>query len=224
VRNVLPAFALLATCAALALSPADGRAGAPEDSLSLDIASPGGAETPPSPPRRPALEPLVAGISAHPYRLEPGVRPYRNRLSVSPGYGEFGTDRLYTLRVAYNPQSWFGYEAAIGHTPGQAVHAVMHTLSAVVRRPFPGRLQPYLAGGYGMVIVFPGQSLNALPVTKNALTFGGGLEFYLRSDLALRGELRQATIFGEQRNREGLVAYQYSQGTLGLSFYRSIQP
>lgn len=224
-RRAIPISALLVTCAVLALSPADVRAEGAGDSLAVEVPSSADSGAPlTAPARRPALESLVAGVSAHPYRLEPGVRPYRNRLGVSPGYGEFGTNRLYTLRLAYYAQPWLGYEAAIGHTPGQAVHAVIHTLSAIVRRPLAGRLQPYLACGYGMVIAFPGQSVNALPVTKNAVTVGGGLECYLRSDLALRGELRQATVFGEQRNQKGIVAYQYSQGTLGLSFYRSIQP
>ncbi len=178
----------------------------------------------PAEPARRGLEPLVPAIAGHPYRLEAGLRPYRNRLSVSPGYGSFGTGRLYTLRVAYNPEPWLGYEAAIGHNPGHAVHAVMHTLSVIVRRPLTGRAQPYLTGGYGMVIVFPGQAVNAVPVTKNSLTVGGGCELYLRSDLALRAEVRHATIFGEQRDRQGIVAYEYSKGTIGLSFYRSIQP
>jgi opacity protein-like surface antigen len=104
------------------------------------------------------------------------------------------------------------------------VHAVLHTLSAIVRRPFPGRFQPYLAGGYGMVLVFPGQSINASPVTKNALALGGGLEFYIRSDLAIRADVRRATVFGRQRDQEGIVAYEYLQETIGLSFYRSIRP
>ena len=218
-------LAVLATCAALVLSASDGLADAAGDSLDLDVGSPtSDMATESSAPRPHTLESLAPDISTHPYRLAPGLRPYRNRLSVSPAYGDFGADPYYTLRVAYNPQSWFGYEAGLGHTPGHAVHAVLHTLSAVVRSPRAGRLQPYLTGGYGMVIVFPGQAVNAVSVTKNAVTFGGGLEFYLRNDLALRGDLRQATVFGEQRNREGIVVYQYSQGTLGLSFYRSVQP
>ena len=167
------------------------------------------------------LEALVPELAAHPYRLAPGVRPFLSRLSVSPAFGFFGTERLFALRVAYNPNSWLGYEAGIGHNPGHAVHAVLHTLSVLVRRPCR---QPYATGGYGMVIVYPGQSVNADPVTKNTLNIGGGLEFYLRSDLALRAEMRQAVVFGEQRDREGIVAYDYLQGTIGLAFYRSILP
>ena len=171
-----------------------------------------------------ALEPLVPEVAAHPYRLEPGRRPYRDRISVSPAYGFFGDDPLFALRLAYNPEPWLGYEASIAHAPGHAVHAMLHTFSALVRRPFPGRFQPYVTAGYGMMIVYPGRAMNAIPVTKNALTVGGGLEMYIRSDLALRGDLRHATVFGARRDREGVVAYPYSQGTIGLAFYRSVRP
>ena len=170
------------------------------------------------------LESLVPELADHPYRLEPGRRQFVNRFSISPGYGTLGSNRFFTLRAAYNPNQWLGYEAALGHNPAHAVHAVLHTLSAIVRRPSSGRMQPYLAGGYGMMIVFPGQATNAASVTKNALVMGGGLELYIRNDLALRADLRDATVFGQQRGREGVVAYDYLQGTIGLAFYRSIRP
>jgi hypothetical protein len=171
-----------------------------------------------------ALEPLNPEIAAHPYRLAPGVREYEHRLSVSPAVGTFGSDRMFALRVAYNPTAWLGYEASLAHTPGTSVHAVLHTVTALVRRPLPGRFQPYLAAGYGMIIVYPGQAVNALPVTKNALAAGGGLEWYIRSDLALRGDLRHATVFGGERDHDGIVAYPYTQATVGLAFYRTVRP
>lgn len=171
-----------------------------------------------------ALEPLVPAVAEHPYRLAPGVRPFERRLSVSPAWGSFGSDRLFTVMAAYNPEPWLGWEAALSHTPGQSVHAMMHSFTAIVRRPMSGRFQPYLSAGYGMVTVYPGQAINAIAVTKNALAAGGGMEMYVRDDLALRVDVRHATVFGEQRDREGLVAYPYLQGTLGLSFYRSIHP
>jgi hypothetical protein len=170
------------------------------------------------------LEPLAPGVSEHPYHLDPGVRPYQYRLSVSPAYGFLGSGDLFSFRLTYNPNHWLGYEAALGHNPGHSVHAVLHTFSAILRRPLPGRLQPYLSGGYGMVIVFPGPSLNAAPVTKNALVMGGGCEWFIRNDLALRGDLREATVFGSQRAQPGVVLYDYVQGTIGLAFYRSIRP
>lgn len=172
----------------------------------------------------PALEPLVPAIASHPYRLAPGVREYERRVSVSPAFGSFGSDRLFAVMAAYNPEPWLAWEASLSHTPGRSVHAVLHTLTAIVRRPLPGRFQPYLSAGYGMVIVQPGQAVNAIAVTKNALAAGGGMEMYVRDDLAVRFDVRHATVFGEQRDREGLVAYPYLQGTLGLSFYRSIRP
>ena len=131
---------------------------------------------------------------------------------------------MFAFRVAYNPNDWLGWEGSIGHNPGQSVHAVLHSLSAIVRRPMPGRFQPYAMGGYGMVLVFPGTSINADPVTKNALTIGGGLEFYIRNDLALRGDVQSATVIGRQKDREGTVAYDYVEYTFGFAFYRSIRP
>ena len=170
------------------------------------------------------LEALEPELAAHPYRLDSGVRAFQNRLSISPAYGFFGSGRLFALRATFQPEPWLGYEASIAHTPGQSTHAALHTFSAIVRRPFPGRVQPYAALGYGMIVVFPGASLNAAPVTKNAFAVGGGAEFYLRNDLALRADLRHATVFGRQRDREGIVAFDYLQGTIGLAFYRSIRP
>jgi hypothetical protein len=212
----------LATLAGLALvasvACADARASEPPTDASAVAARE------PAPARADGLEPLVPELSAHPYALDPGVRPYRHRLSFSPGFGYLGAEPLYSVRLGYCPDSWLGYEASLGHNPGQSVHAVLHTLSAIVRRPLPGRFQPYVSAGYGMVMVFPGRSLNASPVTKNAVALGGGLEFFIRSDLALRGDLRHATVFGKQRDREGIVAYQYLQSTVALAFYRSIRP
>jgi len=174
--------------------------------------------------RQNGLQPLVPAVAARPFEVDPGVRPYQYRLSVSPAYGFLGSGTLFSFRLAYNPNDWLGYEAALGHNPGQSVHAVLHTFSAIVRRPRAGRLQPYLSLGYGMIIVFPGQSLNAAPVTKNAVAYGGGCEWFIRNDLALRGDLREATVFGSQRAQPGVVLYDYVQGTIGLAFYRSIRP
>jgi opacity protein-like surface antigen len=94
----------------------------------------------------------------------------------------------------------------------------------LARWPLSGRLQPYAAAGYGMVMVEPGPSINAKPVTKNALTGGAGLEWFIRDDLSLRSEVRQAAVFGEQRGQTGVVVYDYTQATIGVSFYRSIRP
>ena len=170
------------------------------------------------------LEALRPEAARAPFALAPGVRPFRERLAVSPGYGMLGHDRLFVLRAAYHPTSWLGYEAALGHDPGQAVQAVLHSFSVLLRWPLAGRLQPYAAAGYGMVMVDPGPSINAKPVTKNALTGGAGLEWFIRDDLSLRSEVREAGVFGEQRGQPGVVVYDYTQATIGLSFYRSIRP
>jgi opacity protein-like surface antigen len=172
----------------------------------------------------PPLEALVPDLAAHPYRIEPGPRDFSHVLSLGPAFGFLGSEHLFAFRATYNPNSWFGYEASLGHNPGQAVHALLHTLSAIVRRPLSGRFQPYLSAGFGMVMVSPGQATNASPVTKNTVTVGGGFEFFIRNDLALRADARQATILGQLRDQAGIVAYNYAEGTIGLAFNRRIRP
>jgi hypothetical protein len=231
---VTPARAgLLAFLAAFALAGAPARAqDAPADSTTAD--APADTSTWDAPAQSPVanapvyrkdgLEALVPELAENAYSIAPGPRPYLNRLAVTPTFGTLGTEQLFMIRVAYNPNAWLGYEAELGHNPSQAVHAILDRLSVVVRHPLPGRLQPYVTAGYGMTIVLPGRSVNADAVTKNMLTFGGGLELYIRNDLALRAEMRRSTVFGRQANREGLVTYDYAEQTLGLAFYRTLKP
>lgn len=182
------------------------------------------AKKPKAPKVKPQLEALNPELAEHPYKLKDGPRQFENRISFSPGYGTLGSEELYTFRLAYQPSNWLGYEASLGHNPGQSVAAVLHTLNALVRYPLSGRFQPYLAAGYGMMIVTPGNAINADPVTKNSLVFGGGLEYFIREDLALRGDVRSASVFGRQKNQEGVVTYNYMQSTIGLTFFRTIKP
>ena len=170
------------------------------------------------------LEALVPQAARAPFGLASGVRPFRERLAVSPGFGVLGVEKLFLIRAAYHPVDWLGYEATLSHNPGQSVHAVLHTFGVLLRWPRPGRFQPYATAGYGMVMVQPGPALNAKPVTRNALSGGAGLELFIRDDLSLRGEWRQAAVFGEQSGRDGVVVYDYGQATIGLAFYRSIRP
>jgi len=170
------------------------------------------------------LEALNPELAAHPYQLEPGVYPFEHRLAVCPAFGFLGSERLFAMRIEYCPTNWLGYEGSIAHNPGSSVHAVLHSFSVNLRHPLTGRFQPYASGGYGMILVFPGLATNADPVTKNALTLGGGMEIYIRNDLALRADFKNATVFGRQGNHDGIVAYNYLQETIGLTFSRTIQP
>lgn len=223
-RRALLLAAFAGTLVSLAPRPAAADAapaGVPATAATEPI-TPFDAAGPPA--RRDGLEALVPELAEHPYGMDPGTHAFLHHVSFSPGFGSLGTERLFTFRLAYNPNTWLGYEGSVDHNPGKSVHAVLHTLSAIVRRPLPGRFQPYLTAGYGMVMVFPGQSVNADPVTKNALSVGGGLEFYIRNDLALRADMRRATVFGRQHDREGIVAYDYLHQTVGLAFYRKVKP
>lgn len=168
------------------------------------------------------LIPLVPELADHPYRLAPGPRPYLHRLAMSPAYGRLGGGRLFALRIAYSPSAWLGYEAAVAHAPGRAAHSLLHTLSLLVRRPWPGRVQPYLTGGYGMILVFPSQAQNADSVTRNVLSAGIGLELYIRDDLALRGEWKRTTALSGGRLGPASTASGYTEGTVGFSFQRRL--
>jgi hypothetical protein len=178
------------------------------------------------PPSNPAIidgrEYLVPELAQDPFHLEPGRREYLHRLSFSPCAGQLGDRPLYALRLAYCPNTWLGWEAALGHNPGQSVHAVTHSISSHLRYPLPGRFQPYASLGYGMVLVFPGESLNADSVTSNVLYAGGGCEVFLRGDLALRVEMRSATILDSASADGETFAYEYGEATAGLSFYRGL--
>ncbi len=170
-----------------------------------------------------SLDALVPDVARDPWKLSPGTRPFAGRFTFGAAYGSLGDHRLYALCAAYSPSAWLSWEAAIGHNPGDAVHALFHTLSAHVRHPLPWRLQPYGTIGFGQAMVFPGTSMNADPVTENVLTVGGGLEIYIRDDVALRGEVRQATVFGPERGSERTARYDYAEATIGLAFHRRVR-
>jgi hypothetical protein len=165
------------------------------------------------------LQPELARGATH---LTPGDRQFQRRLAFSPAVGKLGDDDLFALRLAFNPDQWLGSEISLAHNPASSLHALLHTFNLQVRYPLPGRFQPYASLGYGMMTVYPGQALKADPVTKNILAFGGGLEIYLRDDVALRGELRSAVILGQNRGEDGTVAYTYPEFTVGLVFYRGL--
>lgn len=158
-----------------------------------------------------------AGLS-----VSPGPRRFLRTFAFSPAVGRLGDEDLFALRLAYNPNAWLGWEVALGHNPTSSLQALLHTFNAIVRRPLPWRAQPYLTVGYGMMTVYPGRAVQADPVTKNTVTCGGGLEFYLRDDIALRGEMRAATVFGQEQGRGGTATYTYREYTAGLVFYRNL--
>lgn len=165
---------------------------------------------------------LVPEMKEGAARVNSGRRQFKRRLAFSPAVGRLGEDALFAVRLAYNPDHWLGYEISLGHNPASSLHALLHTFNLQLRHPLPGRFQPYASAGYGMVTVYPGKAIKADPVTKNILAFGGGLEIYLRNDVALRGEMRNAVILGQYRGQEDTVAYNYLEYTIGMVFYRGL--
>lgn len=171
----------------------------------------------------PQVEYLVPEMQGRSFAVDPGPRPFRDRLGFSPGFGQLGGESYYAMRMSYNPLRWLGWEAQLGHNPSQSVHALVHSLSAQVRWPLPWRVQPYGIVGFGMMMIFPGRVFEADPVTKNVIAAGGGVELYLREDVALRGELRGTAVLGSA-NTDDEGATQYREFTFGLTFYRTIEP
>ncbi len=165
---------------------------------------------------------LVPEMDGAGYRVTNDRNRFKNRVSFSPAYGKLGKEDLFAFRVGYSPNAWLGYEISFGHNPASSLHGLLHTFNVILRYPISGRFQPYGTLGYGMMTVYPGQAINADPVTKNALTAGGGLEFYIRDDVAIRAEVRGATILGQQLHTEGTVAYDYMEYTIGFAFFRSL--
>jgi opacity protein-like surface antigen len=156
------------------------------------------------------------------YHVSNDPERFKHRVSFSPAVGELGSHNLFAFRLGYSPNTWLGYEVSFGHNPASSLHALLHTFNVQLRYPLPWRVQPYATFGYGMMTVYPGQAINADPTTKNTLTYGGGLEFYIRDDVALRGELRGATVLGQELGTAGTVAYDYREYTIGFAFYRSL--
>lgn len=171
---------------------------------------------------RAELQWLVPELKGAGLRVSPGPRQFLRAFAFSPAIGRLGDEDLFALRLAYNPNTWLAWEVALGHNPTSSLQALLHTFNAVVRWPLPWRLQPYATAGYGMMSVHPGRAIEADPVTRNAVTAGCGLELYLRDDVALRGELRAATVFGHEAGRDGTVTYTYREYTAGLVFYRKL--
>jgi opacity protein-like surface antigen len=165
---------------------------------------------------------LVPSLENSGYRITKDRNRLSHRIWFSPAYGQFGSDDVFAFRIGYSPNAWLGYEASFEHNPASSLHALMHTFNVILRYPFSGRFQPYATVGYGMMTVYPGQAINADSVTKNTLTAGGGLEFYIRDDVAIRGEMRGATVLGQELHTEGTVAYDYREYTIGFVFSRSL--
>jgi hypothetical protein len=194
----------------------------PDDSTVVAVAEADGAEGTDSSDESTELSYLVPELKDAGFRLAENKPSFWNRVSFSPGIGQLGTQTLFSFRAGFNPNTWLGYEIALAHNPASSLHAMLHTFNVILRYPIPWRAQPYATLGYGMMTVYPGKAINADPVTKNTLTAGGGLEFYIRNDVALRGEVRSATVMGRELNSEGTVAYSYREYTLGFTFYRGL--
>lgn len=221
----LAAVAMILVPAAARAAEADSTAAPMEVVTPADtsVAAPDSAATPGAEPAASGhLTALVPAIAESGYRISDDRRRFKNRISFSPGIGKLGENTMFAFRAGFSPNTWLGYEISLGHNPANGLHALLHSFNVVLRYPLRGRFQPYMTLGYGMMTVYPGHAINADPVTKNTLMAGGGLEIYLRDDVAIRGELRGASVLGQELGSEGTVSYDYREYTIGFSFYRNL--
>ena len=215
--------ALLVPVAAFAIDPDSTAAPAAVDTSTVTpLATDDAPASAGSNPSSDGLIYLVPSFENSGYQITKDRDRFRHRIWFSPAYGQLGSDDVFAFRVGFSPNTWLGYEASFEHNPASSLHALMHSFNVILRYPLSGRFQPYATVGYGMMTVYPGQAINADSVTKNTLTAGGGLEFYIRDDVAIRGELRGATVLGQELNTEGTVAYDYREYTIGFVFSRSL--
>ena len=215
------AFALTLCLAALATSATQATPADSTDVSGSDVVSPAAPDSTRA-VNEEGVTYLVPGMEGNGYSVSNDRARFKNRLSFSPAVGRMGDNHLFAFRLGFSPNTWLGYEIAFEHNPASSLHATLHTFNVILRYPLSWRVQPYGTLGYGMMTVYPGQAINADPVSKNTLTAGGGVEFYIRDDVALRGEIRSATVLGQQLGQEGTVAYSYREYTVGFSFYRGI--
>jgi opacity protein-like surface antigen len=218
---VAAGVAWLVPVAAFAIDP-DSTAAPVDTSMVTPLATDDAPASADSNPSSDGLIYLVPSFENSGYQITKDRNRFSHRIWFSPAYGQFGSDDVFAFRVGYSPNTWLGYEASFEHNPASSLHALMHSFNVILRYPLSGRFQPYATVGYGMMTVYPGQAINADSVTKNTLTAGGGLEFYIRDDVAIRGELRGATVLGQELNTEGTVAYDYREYTIGFVFSRGL--
>lgn len=150
--------------------------------------------------------------------------------SVSPFVGGFsflGRDHLETgpvvgLRGGYNFTKHFGLEAVFDYvrTEGRYTDAdydvYNYHMDAIYHFMPSGPVVPYLAAGYG------GQSRESHlegEVTRGVFNYGGGIKFFLKENLALRGDIRHLI----QKHEEH--SYHDLEYTVGVDFmFGGVEP
>ena len=129
-----------------------------------------------------------AGVTAGSFSLSPYLGGYSFL-----GEEHTKTRPVYGVRTGYNFTDHFGVEAVAGYIRTEEkrtdndVDAFNYHLDMLYHFLPEGPLVPYLAAGYG------GHSRDiegGRDFTQGAFNYGGGLKYFLREGLALRGDLR----------------------------------
>ena len=127
--------------------------------------------------------------------------------SISPlaGFALFEGDQflktspVYGGAFGYNFDEHFGVELGgsfidSGTRRGNSVdvHTYFYHMDALYHmKPWGGKFQPYLAAGVGgMTFDYEGDVRGKDPVTAFAVNYGGGVEYFIADNFALRGDVR----------------------------------
>jgi len=135
-----------------------------------------------------ALSAAHAGVTAESFSVSPYLGGYsflgREHLETRPVFG---------VRAGYNFTKNFGTEAVFDYlrTRGSdvdygRVNVYSYHLDALYHFMPAGPLVPYLAAGYGGQF----RESHVDEVTYGVFNYGGGVKYFLRDGLAIRGDLR----------------------------------
>jgi len=121
--------------------------------------------------------------------------------------GTFEGNAAYLVRLARERSAQFSWQATLGHIVAPDASLFLLYGDIVYHPIHSGRLQPYLAAGFGIVNRVPKQIETAESITHPAANYGLGVQWSLTSRLALKAEFRQYSVFknGSNVNRQGFT-------------------
>ncbi|MFA6009545.1 MAG: OmpA family protein [Desulfobacteraceae bacterium] len=136
---------------------------------------------------------VSAEIKAGAITLSPSIGGY-----VFEGNQDLENGPTFGLGLGYNMDTHWAAEAAIHYIDterdrgGNDVNTWLYHLDAMYHFNPSEKLVPYLATGIGSLVVDPDRAHND---DDFAVNYGAGLKYFLRDDVALRGDVRHVVSF-----------------------------
>ena len=143
----------------------------------------------------------------NPYRLAPGPRPFLNSaVTFSPGVRTSRSRRLVRVPHRLQPELVARLRGiARAHNPGQSVHAVINSLTAVVRHPWSGRFQPFSPAATAWSWSCRAETVNAGAGHQECLDLRRWPRAATSAVISRSApDMQQATVFGRQQGHDGV--------------------